>query len=145
MKRPMVALLIAPIATMREAIIAGRKTITIREGHRDYQVGDRVMLCCHLKIWAVMAEVTEVRHTIVRNVTEQEYNDSGYHHLAEMLADLKRFYPQLTIDSPVTVVRWANISGELVERHKNALALYETFDAESFRTNQKGQLADDEE
>lgn len=113
MKQPLYAILIAPIKEMRARVLDGRKKITIREGHRDYKRG-KVMLCCHLEPWAVSAEITGVRHTTLREVTEAEYEADDFMSCEDMLAGMRRFYPNMTLDSPVTVIWWDNVEGKLV-------------------------------
>lgn len=115
MKHPLQALLIAPEQEMRDAILSGQKTITIREGHRDYRPG-QVMLCCHLVPWAVMANITEVQHTTLREVLPADMEADGFDSLSYMLDRMKRFYPNLTEDSAVTIVRWEDANGFLVDR-----------------------------
>ncbi|MBU6414781.1 ASCH domain-containing protein [Patescibacteria group bacterium] len=114
MKQPMYALLIAPDHRMRTNVVYGGKTITIREGHRGYQPS-LVMLCCHLVPWAVMADITNVRHCTLREVTQEEYEDDGFHSQEDLLQGMQRFYPNLTLDSPVTVIRWEKVRGFLVD------------------------------
>lgn len=114
MKQPMSALLIAPDHMMRTSVVYGRKTITIREDHRDYRPGP-VMLCCHLVPWAVMADITDVRHCTLREVTHEEYEDDGFHSQDDLLQGMQRFYPNMTPDSPVTVIRWEKTRGFLVD------------------------------
>lgn len=114
MKNPLYALLVAPIPEMRYAILHGTKKISIREGHRDYRRG-KVMLCCHLEPWAVMADITDVRHTTLKEVTEEEYKADGFENQEDMLCGMQRFYPTMTMDSPVTVIKWDNVSGALYE------------------------------
>ena len=116
MKQPLTALLIAPDEGMRHRVETGAKTITIREGHRDYRPG-LVMLCCHLVPWAVQAEITDVRHCALRDVTEDEWLADGFDSQADLLMQMRRFYPKLALDSDVTVIRWAGARGALVERH----------------------------
>jgi hypothetical protein len=115
-KPPLAALLIAPDPDMRRRVETGEKTITIREGHRDYRPG-LVMLCCHLEPWAVQAEIVEVRHCRLRDVTEVEMRDDGFVSWGDMLAKMRRFYPKLALDSDVTVIRWKDAKGALVDRH----------------------------
>ena len=112
LKHPLQALLVAPDSQMRADILRGAKKITIREGARDYRDG-QVMLCCHIEPWAVMAKITSVRHCALRDVTKKEYEDDGFETHEELLDGLKRFYPDLTLDSPVTVIRWGDIEGKL--------------------------------
>ena len=116
MKQPLTALLIAPDDGMRHRIETGTKTITIREGHRDYRPG-LVMLCCHLVAWAVQADINDVRHCTLREVTEEEWEDDGFVSQEDLLTQMRRFYKDLTLDSDVTVIRWTKARGELVERH----------------------------
>lgn len=114
LKYPLQALLIAPDHGARVAILYGDKLITIREGWRDYRPGP-VMLCCHVVPWAVLAEITSVRHCILREVTEEEWKNDGFFSQDGLLRGLQRFYSHMTLDSPVTVIRWQNAQGFLVE------------------------------
>lgn len=117
LKQPLTALLIAPDQDMRYAIEKGRKTITIREGHRDYKKGGLVMLCCHLEPWAVQAEITVVRHCKLRDVTKQEWTADGFASQEDLLEQMRRFYPKLALDSEVTVIRWTGVRGAHVDKH----------------------------
>lgn len=114
MKPALQALLIAPDHEMRKSILWGSQSLSIREGHRDYHCGP-VMLCCHIVPWAVMADITSVRHCQLGQVTKEEYKDAGFHSQKDLLLGLQKFYPHLTMDSPVTVVRWEKLRGYLVE------------------------------
>jgi hypothetical protein len=114
MKPALQAILFAPDHMDRLAIMRGKKQITIREGHRDYHLG-QVMLCCHWEIWAVMATITNVRHTTCAEVTEEEYLADGYSSREQMLDDLRRIYPNLKMDSEVTVISWDNLEGTLAK------------------------------
>jgi len=117
-KQPLYALLVAPIEEMIVAVLDGTKTITVREGHRDYRPGLPVMLCCHLEGWAVQADIVNVRHCALKEVTEEEWADDGFTSQEDLLTGLQRFYPCLTMDSPVTVIRWKNVRGLLVDEFK---------------------------
>lgn len=118
-KSPLQALLVAPDYLMRKNILSGKKKISIREGHRDYQVGKPVMLCCHIVPWVVMADVISVRHCTLGEVTEEEYRDDGFETQEELLVGLQQFYPDMTPDSPVTVICWENVRGFLAENAKD--------------------------
>ena len=106
MKLPLYALLVAPETKMREDILSGRKSISIREGHRDYQPGTSVMLCCHIEPWAVMADVTSVRHCSARDVTSKEIADDGFLSFEDFLTRMRRFYPKFSADTLITIIRW---------------------------------------
>lgn len=106
MKRPLVALLLAPDSRMWADVMLGDKQITIREGHRDYQAGEPLMLCCHILDRAVRTEVMAVRHCTLGDVSRAEYLADGFSTWPELLTGLRRFYPNMDENSPVTVIRW---------------------------------------
>lgn len=116
LKKPLVALLVAPDREMRHAIMEGRRQITIREGCREgYDPGRPVMLCCEKDPWCVMADVTKVRHCLLSEVTRAEWEADGFTSREEMLAGMRQFYPEMTWDSAVTVISWDNVRGKLVD------------------------------
>lgn len=117
MKQALQAILVAPDPKQRLSILLGDIFLTVREGHRDYKTGP-VMICCHLVPWAIMATITGVRHTIVQEVTEEELKAGGFASHEEMLNDLRKYYSNLTMESPVTVISWGNITGALAEKEK---------------------------
>ena len=125
MKQPMQALLIAPEPEMRDDIHYHRKEITIREGHRDYNLGV-AMLCCQIIPWAVMVDVTSVRHCFAKEVTPEEYEADGYASLEDMCQQMKRFYPKFDMDSPVTIVRWVNARGFFVDHPEEYWAYHDS-------------------
>jgi len=114
MKQPIQALLIAPEPEMRDDIHNHLKEITIREGHRAYNLG-AAMLCCQIIPWAVMVDITIVRHCLAKEVTPEEYQADGFTSLEDMCEQMKRFYPEFCMDSEVTVVRWTNARGFFVD------------------------------
>ncbi|HXV26784.1 MAG TPA: ASCH domain-containing protein [Candidatus Paceibacterota bacterium] len=118
MRDPVYGLLIAPETGMRDAIHHGEKTISIREGWRDYRPGAQILIACHLAPWAVMATVSEVRHTTFRGLTPKELADDGATTAEAFLEDIRRFgarYEKLTLDSPATVIRWTDVRGYWVD------------------------------
>jgi len=88
-----------------DSAMNGEKTITIREGHRDYKPG-RVILACPDIYWSKQVEVESVRHTTLDQVTEQEYIDDGFVSRTDLFEGLKSFYPELDLTSNVTVIRF---------------------------------------
>ncbi|MFC1702932.1 ASCH domain-containing protein [Patescibacteria group bacterium] len=115
MQVPLYALLLAPDDNERRAVESGQKTITIRKGHRDYRVGYAVMICCHIEPWCVMADISSVVHCTLEEVTEEELRDDGFTDHADMIAQLGRFYPDISLTSQVTVIRWVDVRGKLVD------------------------------
>ncbi len=73
------------------------------------------MICCHLEPWCVQADVVSVRHCNLVEVTPEEFRADGYHSKEEMAVSLRSFYPNLDWYSPVTVIRWENVRGKLVD------------------------------
>ena len=120
LKKPLVALLIYPDDGMRQAIVAGIRQITIREGYREgYEPGRTVMLCCQIEPWCVMADITKVRHCLLSEVTEEEWLADGFIDAHDLLTGMQRFYPAMTWDSAVTVIYWENVRGKLVDLWRN--------------------------
>ena len=99
---------IAISADLYGAVAAGEKEITIRRGERDYQLGSAVMNVPSggeqyppLAIDFVGAEITTLRHVRLVDLAAD-----GYESLEHALNDLHGYYPDLTLDSVVTVVRF---------------------------------------
>ena len=89
------------------AVETGEKRICIRAGHRDYQEGDVLFLCCDAENWCgPRAQITYVRHTVLGDITIDEYKDDGFKTYYELEAALQNFYPGISVSSEVTVVRW---------------------------------------
>jgi hypothetical protein len=117
-KRPLTALLIAPNPIAREDILAGRKRITIRQGHRDYRPDELVMICCQIEPWCVQAKVAEVRHCRIRDLTLEECRADGFQDRSAVVEGLKVFYPNITAISDVTVIVWMDVCGKLVDEYR---------------------------
>ena len=118
LRNPMYSLLIAPEFEMRDAIHRGEKTITIREGLRDYREGGSLAIFCHIAPWAVLATIDTVRHTTFRELTEKECQDDGAESAEALLDSMKRFggrYADMTMNSAVTVIRWKDVRGYWAE------------------------------
>lgn len=110
MKQALQAILIAPDPAVRLAIMLGKKKITIREGHRDYKIGP-VMICCHIVPWAIMSSIVYVKHTTLSHVLNEELRSDGYKDHNDMLCGLQKFYPNIKMNSPVTVLKWDKLEG----------------------------------
>lgn len=107
MKRALQAILIAG-EEMKFDVLANRKKITIREGHRDYTKGP-VLIGCNQLDWATMRNIVDVKHTTLVEITKEEYEADGFETKSEMLNGLAKFYPNINWESPVTVIRWEEI------------------------------------
>lgn len=96
----MQALLIADDDEMRFDAITGVKQISIREGHRNFQVGGQLMLCDNVNPWAVLVDITGVRHCILEQITREEWEADGFWSPEHLLAEMQKYYPTMTYESP---------------------------------------------
>ena len=109
-KRPLVALLMADCFC--DPILNGEKKITIREGWRDYQPGEKVVLCRAGDVlepeygWAFMAKIISVDHLILKDAPIQHLQDDGMKDLQDAVSCLREFYPDINENSPITIIRW---------------------------------------
>ncbi len=110
LKTPLYGLLIADDPHMRLNLITGVKQISIREGHRDYRLGD-VLIGDSNNTFVVTATITEVKHILLSQVTREEWEADGFVSQADMLAKMLQFYPKITLNSEVTVLFWKNVRG----------------------------------
>lgn len=117
MKPPMYGLLISPDSESRSKIVSGHITVTVREGHRDYQKGP-VLLACHLVPWAVRAVIVNVRHCMLEDVTDDELQCAGVASREGLRESLRIYYPEMAPASPVTVIRWDDVQGFFKDCHK---------------------------
>ena len=117
LKPALQALLISPNAEVRQRIVSGEITATIREGARDYRNG-RVGIFCHLEPWAVMAVITDVKHCSIKEISGHELAQAGYRSEAEVLADLKIPYPGINRDSMITFIKFEDVQGKSVDLMK---------------------------
>lgn len=98
----------------KDAVISGKKQITIREGARDYRNGP-VLLGCNIENWIVMADIVDVRICPLALISEDEYKADGFLSRKELLAKLRTYYSDISDTSAVTVIRWTNVCGKLVD------------------------------
>ena len=103
--KPVLQAIVIAGEAMRDDTLSNKKQITIREGLRDYRIG-KVMLGCHKLNWACKRMITSVRHTALGEVTYQEMKDDGFNSYDELVLCLRQWYPDITENSPVTIVRW---------------------------------------
>lgn len=124
-RSPEYALRIAPDkdgTNDRERIARGAITVSIRPGfRRGYEPGALLLLGCHIEPWGVLADISGRRYCTMWVVTEEEYRAAGYESRGEMLVRLRRFYPDLQWESEVTVIRWQNVHGKLVDEYLDKL------------------------
>lgn len=116
MKHPLQALLLDNNNVMVENTLASVKQISIREGDRDYRIG-QLILCNPDNNFCVMADIVEVRKCKLSEVTQEEWEADGFVSQEDLLTGMRIFYPDITLESTVTIIRWENVRGFLVDRY----------------------------
>lgn len=105
MKRPLTALEMDE--SLMEAVHEGHKLVTIREGHRDYKNGDRLLIVCTQDSFLPFrAVVTTVIHGTLGAVSESDRRSDMFDTVDDLLEGMRKFYPKIEKTSPVTVIRW---------------------------------------
>jgi hypothetical protein len=115
LNRPLVALELAPEEHMLISTLKGEKEITIRAGWRDYRENERVIIFCAVHGFVVDATITSVRHCLLHEVDVAEMNADGWTDHKTMCEDLGRFYPDMSMNSKVSVIRWTDVRGPIVD------------------------------
>lgn len=111
-----VALLVPRDNKLRQDIISGKVTIAIRKGHCDYMSGQQLVLCCHLdEPWTVLADIVTAHYLYRYSILQDTIEAAGYRTREEMEIKLKEYYPDLNLDTPLTVIQWQNVRGKLVD------------------------------
>lgn len=84
-------------------ILSGAKTTTVRNGIREYKPGVyKAYTPDKSKHITIHINRTEV--TTFGKISDETAKTDGYTNADELKDDLLKFYPQLTQDSPVTIV-----------------------------------------
>ena len=104
MKRALQGLLIAG-ERMKNDVLSGVKKITIREGYRDYTKGP-VLIGCHILNWVTMKNIIRVERTKLSDINIEDIEKDGFIDHIHALGVLKKFYPNMTLNSDVTVIEW---------------------------------------
>lgn len=81
---------------------SGAKHVTVRAGHVRVVPGPLTFLGHDGRI--VRVRVTRVHYTVAGRMLPSEYRGDGAESAAALVKTLRRFYPGLRADSPVTVI-----------------------------------------
>lgn len=90
-----------------EGLHSGLKKNTIRHGHRDIQSG-RVLRFDSTggTQEPFYVYVREIEHKTAAELTDEDARNDGAENAEILLEAMKRFYPDITPESPVTVIRF---------------------------------------
>jgi hypothetical protein len=119
MKQPLQALLMPP--EYQEITLNGSKKISIREGFRSFQKDKPLIICWPKNSFCVEADCTDVRYAKAKEITPEELKADFYSNSEEMLRAMIGFYPKFSLESEVTIVRWDNVRGKLVDDYRLAI------------------------
>ena len=103
--------------TYMPLISDGYKAITIRKGRKDIKLGPTLIVSTEFdtkeceesvtKQEIILVEIQSVRHTLLQDVTVQEYRDDNCKSLEDLQEALGEHYGNINSFDPVTVIRWA--------------------------------------
>lgn len=99
------------------------KRVTIRARHRSILPGPLLFRGASDEQITARVEVTEVIHTTLGAVSEADAQADGYVDVAEMVRLMRRFYPDIHADSPVTLLRFTLDDALTAEQAERLAAL----------------------
>lgn len=102
---------------LRERVLSGEKEVVILAGFRPYKERT-AMICSEKGSFAVRVDITSVHHCPTKDVTQAEWDADGYLSQNDLLQGLREHDESQTLGSPVTVIRWTNVSGDLVDEYR---------------------------
>jgi hypothetical protein len=83
------------------------KRVTIRTGHRNIAAGQNLVIENATDETDTLCVVPHtVVHTYLKHVNENHLNADGFLNAYDAAKKMQRFYPDITVDSKVTVVVW---------------------------------------
>lgn len=88
------------------ALIARRKTATIRLGKRSIDLGDLIFEAVEGKYPNEDVFVHKVRYAEFKDLTDADAQLGGVTSADELRADLRRFYPDIQSSSIVTIIEF---------------------------------------
>lgn len=125
MNAPITVLPVPPVQelSLADDLFAGlfsqAKRVTVRARHRAIRAGELVFRGAFDETLTTRVTVTEVIHTTLGAVSEEDARADGYFDVREMVRLMRRFYPDITGDSPVTLLRFTvldPLTADLAER-----------------------------
>ena len=88
-----------------QLIESNDKKVTFREGLRDFREG-RVILFNLEKSWCISRNITKVDFIKLKDVPEDVIKKDGYVDFNDALLGMRKYYPNITPDSMVTLTYW---------------------------------------
>ncbi len=102
------------------AICRGDVTAAILPTPRDYHEGAKMLISCPYgdDPWTAVAEIVSVRIRKLKDLRKKEYLATGFVCQDELFQWFAEQYKGLTPDTEVTLIRWTNIHGAIVDQVK---------------------------
>lgn len=85
---------------------SGAKRITIRAGRRDVEVGPLALVATGGGHETVVVDVTTVWNCALKDVPPHWAAADGFGSVADLADGMRRFYPDITPEDPVTCILW---------------------------------------
>lgn len=82
----------------------GMKTTTVRAGQRAYTLGPAELISENVTI---PIDIREVSYRYLNELTTEDAKSDGFDHRDELFDALRRYYPEIQPDEPVTIVRFS--------------------------------------
>ena len=112
------ALLVLPDQIKIDDILSGNVTIIVTERCYDFKAGKPLILFNHLEGWVIMVDMVEVAHRLFSEITSEECQAAGFTKRLDFLDSLNISKRNLSLSSKITILKWANTRGRLVDTHR---------------------------
>lgn len=96
--------------SMFDNVRNGIKIATLRNGKRDYHIGDAILYGNEHKN-AVFIKITNVKFKLLKDITDDDAKQEGYTNRDGLISVMKDIYKDITDDSIVTQAFFRYISG----------------------------------
>ncbi len=103
MRKEIQAMLLAP--RFHAAAEKNEKNMTIRKGHRDFELGD-VFIICDKVSWCIKRKIVEVKKCGFNHLTDQDAQADGFVNTQALYETMIEFYPDFTPIDDVTLIYW---------------------------------------
>jgi hypothetical protein len=84
-------------------VISGKKRSTIRSGQRKVKLGPNELVS---KYQSIPITIDNLRYCTVNTLTVSDALDDGFSSLTDLLSALQKYYPNLTGQLPLTIIKF---------------------------------------
>jgi len=101
---------------MQKDIADGRRSFLILEGFCPLKIGERVLLYCEDSVFIVQVVISRVAPSLLGDIDLKDMMLAGQSSYEALLENQKKDYPDIELESFVTVIEWNEIHGRLAEK-----------------------------